>query len=150
MNKNKAHTPKGKRRPVTPRKCNEGLYENGKLIARCSQPWGVEHSHSDLTAREAVRAGIANQASAPADKSAPRVKSEEPGEYGGKRTDSEISLDVSLAHLKLVLQDRAALLAAAGDVLPDLEHYVATHGPGPDRRLAALQKVIANIKARGQ
>ena len=39
------------------------------------------------------------------------------------------------------------LLEALEAVLPDLEHYVATHGPGPDKRLAAARAAIA--KARG-
>lgn len=39
------------------------------------------------------------------------------------------------------------LLIAAQDALADLAHYVSTHGPGPDRRLAALQAAIA--KAEG-
>ena len=28
------------------------------------------------------------------------------------------------------------------ECLPDLQHYASTHGPGPDKRLAALQKVL--------
>ena len=32
------------------------------------------------------------------------------------------------------------LLRAVKEVLPDLEHYAATHGPGPDRRLAELKQ----------
>lgn len=39
------------------------------------------------------------------------------------------------------------LLEALEAVLPDLEHYVATHGPGPDKRLAIARAAIA--KARG-
>ena len=35
------------------------------------------------------------------------------------------------------------LLAALEAVLPDLEHYVATHGPGPDKRLAIARAAIA-------
>ena len=41
----------------------------------------------------------------------------------------------------------ADLLDALEAVLPDLEHYVATHGPGPDKRLAIARAAIA--KARG-
>ena len=51
-------------------------------------------------------------------------------------------------------QANARLIASAPElidaleaVLPDLEHYVATHGPGPDKRLAAARAAIA--KARG-
>ena len=36
----------------------------------------------------------------------------------------------------------AALRAAILECLPDLKHYAATHGPGPDARLAALLKVL--------
>ena len=39
------------------------------------------------------------------------------------------------------------LIDALEAVLPDLEHYVATHGPGPDKRLAIARAAIA--KARG-
>lgn len=39
------------------------------------------------------------------------------------------------------------LISALEAVLPDLEHYVATHGPGPDKRLALARAAIA--KARG-
>ena len=39
------------------------------------------------------------------------------------------------------------LIEALEAVLPDLEHYVATHGPGPDKRLAIARAAIA--KARG-
>ena len=41
----------------------------------------------------------------------------------------------------------AELIDALEAVLPDLEHYVATHGPGPDKRLAIARAAIA--KARG-
>ena len=34
------------------------------------------------------------------------------------------------------------LLEAAKAILPDLERYVRTHGPGPDRRLDALRTAI--------
>lgn len=36
----------------------------------------------------------------------------------------------------------AALRAAILECLPDLKHYAATHGPGPDARLAALLEVL--------
>ena len=39
------------------------------------------------------------------------------------------------------------LLEALEAVIPDLEHYVATHGPGPDKRLALARAAIA--KATG-
>ena len=39
------------------------------------------------------------------------------------------------------------LLEALDACLPDLEHYVATHGPGPEKRLALARAAIA--KARG-
>ena len=35
------------------------------------------------------------------------------------------------------------LLAAVSDCIADLKHYSSTHGPGPDRRLAALLTAIA-------
>jgi len=57
-------------------------------------------------------------------------------------------------HFNGELAANARLIAAAPEllealeaVLPDLEHYVATHGPGPDKRLAIARAAIA--KARG-
>jgi hypothetical protein len=38
------------------------------------------------------------------------------------------------------------LLNAARECLADLEHYVSTHGEGPDHRLAALKKAIAEAE----
>ena len=38
------------------------------------------------------------------------------------------------------------LLAALENVLPDLEHYVRTHGAGPDRRLELARAAIAKAK----
>jgi len=38
------------------------------------------------------------------------------------------------------------LLETAEGVLADLEHYVSTHGPGPDVRLKALKAAIAKAK----
>lgn len=53
------------------------------------------------------------------------------------------------------LQANARLIAAAPELLdalteclPDLEHYAATHGPGPDRRLAKAKAALH--KARGE
>lgn len=46
-----------------PRYCNEPLtdVEGGKvtMVARCRRRYGTEHSHHDLTARQAVDAGVA-------------------------------------------------------------------------------------------
>jgi hypothetical protein len=42
-----------------------------------------------------------------------------------------------------------ALLEALEACLPDLEHYVATHGPGPDKRLAIARAAIARAKEGG-
>lgn len=39
------------------------------------------------------------------------------------------------------------LIEAIEACIPDLEHYVATHGPGPDLRLEQLQQALANIKS---
>ena len=50
-------------------------------------------------------------------------------------------------------QDIARLIAAAPDllaaletVLPDLQHYVSMHGPGPDRRLEQARGAIERAK----
>ena len=46
-----------------PGECGEVLYEQvgeaSVAVARCTQPYGVEHSHNDCTASEAVTKGLA-------------------------------------------------------------------------------------------
>lgn len=42
--------------------CAEKLYEDGRLIAICMQPRGTEHDHSNRTALEAIRDGVARPA----------------------------------------------------------------------------------------
>ena len=59
----------------------------------------------------------------------------------GVRERSEIEANARL------IASAQELIDALEAVLPDLEHYVATHGPGPDKRLAAARAAIA--KARG-
>ena len=44
--------------------------------------------------------------------------------------------------------ERDTLAEAISQCLPDLDHYVATHGPGPDVRLANLRKALALLKDR--
>lgn len=41
--------------------CGDKLYENGKLVAVCTQERFTEHSHHDYTASGAVAAGLAKQ-----------------------------------------------------------------------------------------
>ena len=55
--------------------------------------------------------------------------------------------DGELAANARLIAAAPTLLEALEAVLPDLEHYVATHGPGPDKRLAIARAAIA--KARG-
>ena len=55
--------------------------------------------------------------------------------------------DGELAANAMIIAAAPTLLDALEAVIPDLEHYVATHGPGPDKRLAAARAAIA--KARG-
>ena len=59
----------------------------------------------------------------------------------GVRERSEIEANARL------IASAPELLEALEAVLPDLEHYVATHGPGPDKRLAIARAAIA--KATG-
>lgn len=40
------------------------------------------------------------------------------------------------------------LVEAVQDCIPDLEHYVSTHGPGPDRRLERVKQLIGKGKER--
>jgi hypothetical protein len=42
-----------------------------------------------------------------------------------------------------------AMFEAITACLPDLEHYAATHGPGPDKRLEQLKQVIAEAVPPG-
>lgn len=58
--------------------------------------------------------------------------------------------EVNKATKLLIHQANAApdLLEALEEVLPDLQHYVATHGPGPDKRLT--RAVVAIAKAKGE
>ena len=55
--------------------------------------------------------------------------------------------DGELAANAMLIAAAPTLLDALEAVIPDLEHYVATHGPGPDKRLALARAAIA--KARG-
>lgn len=49
------------------------------------------------------------------------------------------AIDMRNAHLIAAAPD---LLLAMQECLPDLEHYVRTHGPGPDVRLAKARAAI--------
>ena len=62
----------------------------------------------------------------------------------GVRERSEIEANARL------IAAAPELLEALEAVLPDLEHYVATHGPGPDKRLAAARAAIAKAKGGAQ
>lgn len=66
---------------------------------------------------------------------------------------TEGSLDIKATGI--ALKDLPRLIAAAPELLealqaclPDLEHYAATHGPGPDQRLivarGAIRKATGN------
>lgn len=49
-----------------PRPCNEPLVdENDYVIAYCRQPWGTEHSHSDMPVGEMVWADLAAYVNCP-------------------------------------------------------------------------------------
>ena len=54
--------------------------------------------------------------------------------------------DGELAANARLIASAPELLEALEAVLPDLEHYVATHGPGPDKRLAIARAAIAKAK----
>lgn len=41
------------------RYCNQLLYGESGFVARCLQPFGMEHSHHDHTAEQASKLGIA-------------------------------------------------------------------------------------------
>lgn len=62
------------------------------------------------------------------------------------RTPTPDSIE-RLANARLIAA-APGLLEALLACLPDLEHYTATHGPGPDTRLASAKAAIA--KALGQ
>lgn len=58
---------------------------------------------------------------------------------GGDKYDQAVT-EVPAQHGKWITDLEA--------VLPDLEHYVSTHGPGPDVRLAAFKEALATTKAQ--
>lgn len=37
------------------------------------------------------------------------------------------------------------IVEAIKECIPDLEHYISTHGPGPDKRLERLNAVLTEI-----
>lgn len=41
-----------------------------------------------------------------------------------------------------ITAEARAFVDAVRACLPDLKHYAATHGPGPDKRLATLRKFL--------
>lgn len=43
------------------RYCNQLLYGDCGFVARCLYHFGVEHSHHDLTAEQAVKQGLAKR-----------------------------------------------------------------------------------------
>lgn len=49
------------------------------------------------------------------------------------------------SNVSVLVKSEKDLLTAAKDVVADLKHYVSTHGPGPDRRLAALEQAIERV-----
>lgn len=49
---------------------------------------------------------------------------------------------VSESNAKLIAAS-PCLLQSVLECLPDLEHYVATHGSGPDKRLESLKSAIS-------
>jgi hypothetical protein len=56
--------------------------------------------------------------------------------------------EANAAFIVQTCNNHAALIDAAEDCIADLAHYVSTHGPGPDKRLAVLRAAIQ--KARGR
>ena len=57
-----------------------------------------------------------------------------------RRSPAELSANARL------IASAPELIEALEAVLQDLEHYVATHGPGPDKRLAIARAAIARAK----
>lgn len=56
------------------------------------------------------------------------------------RTREEVSASPS----PISRQTLGALFDSVLAVIPDLDHYASTHGPGPDHRLAELVAVLDN------
>jgi hypothetical protein len=74
---------------------------------------------------------------------------------GWAREIEAADLTVALIYADVNMDADARLIAAAPDmyaallaVLPDLQHYVDTHGAGPDVRLAALRAALAKADGR--
>lgn len=55
-------------------------------------------------------------------------------------------LEVKAEMREAAKEARNLLKQACEAVIPDLEHYASTHGPGPDKRLAELKVALNNIK----
>ena len=62
---------------------------------------------------------------------------------GGPRRGGERHVQFTLARP----YEPPDLVTAVKAVLGDLEHYVSTHGPGPDRRLADLKLALAAVES---
>ena len=74
-----------------------------------------------------------------------------PPAVGGPREIARVTKDSHTGAFEanaLLIASAPDLLAALELCLPDLEHYVSTHGPGPDKRLLAAKAAIA--KAKGE
>jgi hypothetical protein len=53
--------------------------------------------------------------------------------------------DIEQTEGKVLQPDYAELIRCCTQVLPDLKHYVATHGPGPNHRLAEFAPAVSRI-----
>jgi hypothetical protein len=74
-------------------------------------------------------------------------------EAAGVEVDTPFAGDSIKVNCGIRSEEYARLIAAAPDLLEaledclaDLQHYVSTHGPGPDSRLAKAEAAIAKAK----
>ena len=70
-----------------------------------------------------------------------RIASREICNFSARQDDPELCTDENVTRASRIAKLSELRLAVAA-CMPDLEHYVATHGPGPDKRLDRLRAAM--------
>ncbi len=64
-----------------------------------------------------------------------------------RRRQAEERACTGISTESLEVDSMVGLLVACKAALPDLVHYVSTHGPGPDKRLDAMREAIIRVES---